>query len=81
MVVRLALLRTVIDVPENTETEFRILVEDFPFGAIIGQVLGHETRISAGAADKFADLLAAFRPRIGGKDAVSFLRKSRSCTP
>ena len=75
MIVRLARLRALVDMAENAEAEFRILVEDLPLGAVIGQVLGDEFRIGAGAADQFADLLAAFRPRIGGKDAVSFLRK------
>ena len=75
MIVRLARLGALIDMAENAEAEFRVLEEDFALGAVIRQMLGDEIRIGAGAADQFADLLAALRTGIGGENAVRFGRK------
>ena len=75
MIVRLALLRALVDMAEDAEAELRILEEDLPLGPVVGQVLGDEIRIGAGPADQLADLLAAFRTGIRGENAVRFGRK------
>jgi len=56
---------------EDAEAELWILVKDFPFRPVLGQVLADEFGIGAGLLDKPADLFAALGARVGGKDAVT----------
>src|SRR5258708_6205000 len=47
MIVRLTFLRALIDMAENAETEFRVLVEDLPLRSVLGQIAANEFRVGA----------------------------------
>jgi hypothetical protein len=45
VIVRLALSGAVIDMPENAEAEFRILIEDLPLGYVVTEMSSDERLI------------------------------------
>ncbi len=75
MIVRIAVLGAVIDVTEDAETEFRILVQHLALGQIVREVGRDESGVLQHLLDQRADLLAALNPRILLEDAVAFCRE------
>src|SRR6266478_5376917 len=47
VIVRLAFLRALIDMAENAETEFGILVKDLPLRCVLGEMVANELRVGA----------------------------------
>jgi hypothetical protein len=79
MIVRLAVSGAVIDVTQNAETEFGILIEDLTFGYIVTKVSGDKSIVFQDILDQRANLLAALSARIGGQYAVTFSGKLIEC--
>jgi hypothetical protein len=75
MIVRLAVPGAVIDMTENAEPEFRILVEDLPFGHIVTEVSCDERIVLEDVLDERTDLLAALDARILRQHAVTLSGK------
>ena len=79
MIMRFAIPGAVIDVTQNAETKFRILVEDLAFGYIVTKVSGDESIVFDDILDQRADLLSALSTRIAGQYAVTFSGKLLEC--
>jgi hypothetical protein len=71
VIMRLALSGTVVDMTENAEPEFRILVENLPLGHIITKMSDDEGLVSEDVLDEGANFLSAFGPRIVRQYAVT----------
>ena len=70
VIVRLALLGSVIDVGEDAEAELRIFVEDLALRHVVAEMLGDERAVGQHLAQQRADLVAALRIVFRGEDAV-----------
>ncbi len=64
MIVRLALPGALVDMSQNAEAEFRVLVEDLAFGHLVAEMGGDESIVLQCLLDQRADLLAALDPGI-----------------
>src|SRR5580704_5549978 len=64
MIMRRAFLRAVINMREDAEAVFGILVEDLALGTIGGKMLCDKVRVRTGFLNQSADLLAPFRSGI-----------------
>src|SRR5580692_1382445 len=60
MIMRRAFFGAVIDVREDAELVFRVLVENLPLRTILGQVLGDKILIGTGLLNKRAHFFTAF---------------------
>ena len=75
MIVRVAVLGALINVAEDAEAEFRILVQHLALGYVVGEVGRDEAVVLQHFPDQFADLLAAFDTRILFEDAPTLCRE------
>src|SRR3989449_2569193 len=70
VIVRLALLRPVVDVGQDAEAELRVLVDDLALRHVVAQVPGDEGLVRQHLAEQRADLFTALRIGLGGEDAM-----------
>src|SRR5215472_9366052 len=75
MIVRFAFPGAVIDMAEDAESQFRILVEDFAVGHAIVQMRGDEIIVLQYLPDQRADFLAALDAGILREDAMTLVGK------
>jgi hypothetical protein len=61
-----------VDVAEDAEAEFGVLVEDLSLGDAIVEMGGHKILVLEDLLDERADLLAALDPRILRQDPMTF---------
>ena len=62
-----------MDVSENAEAEFRVLVEDFALRIVITQMLADKLVIGAHFLHHRADFFSPVGAGVGGEDAVHFV--------
>lgn len=75
MIVRVAVLGAVIDIPEDTKPEFRILVQNFAFPHVIAEMHIDEILVLQHILDDGANLLTPFNARVLFEDPVALPRK------
>src|SRR5271165_2715124 len=75
VVVRLAFPGTVIDMAENAEPEFRILVEDLALRHAVVEMRSDEILVLQQVLDERADFPAPLDPRIFRQDAMTLTGK------
>jgi hypothetical protein len=72
---RLAFSGTVVDMCENAEPEFRILIEDLPLQNVVPEMSSDECCVLQDVLDERADFLAALDTRIVHQDAMTCIRE------
>src|SRR6186713_1276843 len=75
VIVRVRLLRAAVHVGEDAEPERGVLVEDFPLGNVVAEVLGDEGLVLEHVLDDGAHLLAPVRTGIGFENGATGRRE------
>src|SRR6516162_8455381 len=75
VIMRLAFSGTVVDMCENAEPEFRILIEDLPLQNVVPEMSSDECCVLQDVLDERADFLAALDTRIVHQDAMTCIRE------
>jgi hypothetical protein len=72
---RVAVLRAMVDVAEDAEAEFRVLVQHFALGNLVAEMRLDEIIVLQHLLDQRAYLLASLDTRILLQDPAAFRRK------